>query len=70
MPDEEVATVAEFQHARRPGNEPADRLTRQQFLRRAGIGLGAVALSAAGSARGNGVLDHPHVPPKIKRVIY
>ncbi|MDP7275504.1 MAG: DUF1501 domain-containing protein [Planctomycetaceae bacterium] len=70
MPDEEVATVAEFQHARGPGNEPADRLTRQQFLRRAGMGLGAVALSAAGSARGNGVLDHPHVTPKIKRVIY
>ncbi len=52
-------------------------ITREQFLKRFGMGLGAMALSSTlsdltggAAARADGVLGPTHRPGKIKRVIY
>ena len=55
-------------------------LSRRQFLARTGMGLGAAALGtllhpatafgASGDDRIKGILDHPHLAPKAKRIIY
>ena len=57
-----------------------DHLNRREFLRKSGMGLGAVALSslmnpldafsASGSDPGKGILGAPHFVPRAKRVIY
>lgn len=45
--------------------------TRRHFLGQAGLGLGALALSALSkNASGGGILGAPHRPPRAKRVIY
>jgi hypothetical protein len=62
-----------------PSQDLAWRLCRRSFLRRAGMGLGAVALHSlltprlrAGADRPGlrGVLEPTHFPPKVKRVIW
>ncbi|MEE3366981.1 MAG: hypothetical protein VX304_15150, partial [Planctomycetota bacterium] len=52
-------------------------ITREQFLKRFGMGLGAMALSSTlsdltggAAARGDGVRGPTQRPRKIKRVIY
>ena len=58
------------------GHDHPGLLTRQKFLQRFGMGLGALALSSTlsddpdQSARADGVLGSTHRPGKIKRVIY
>ena len=57
-----------------------DHLNRREFLRKSGMGLGAMALSslmnpleafsATGKDPGRGILGSPHFVPKAKRVIY
>lgn len=45
--------------------------TRRHFLGRAGLGIGALALSRLlGNATAGGILGAPHRPPRAKRVIY
>lgn len=58
----------------------SDHLNRREFLRKSGMGLGAIALSSllnplTGATKAlhsgvGGVLKEPHFPPKAKRVIY
>ena len=63
-------------HRRCTGHDHPALLTRQKFLQRFGMGLGALALSSTLSdqphqlARADGVLGPTHLPGKIKRVIY
>jgi len=51
------------------GYDATPLLTRQQFLERFGMGLGAMALSQVVGAE-DGELDRPRFEPRVKRVIY
>ena len=76
MRDEEVVTVTlPTSTAGRvcTGFDHPAQLTRQQFLKNFGMGLGALALSSSlgdQPARGDGVLGGTHRSGRIKRVIY
>src|SRR5690348_4656959 len=62
------------------GPLPALGLSRRHFLNRFGMGLGGLALAhllgstkclaEAAPPSHKGILDAPHFPPKVKRVIY
>src|SRR5688572_3153137 len=60
------------------GPVQVDALNRRAFLNRFGMGLGGIALAnlinpskiLAANSSANGILNAPHFPPKVKRVIY